>query len=52
VSKKKIKQTMKTEKEQAEKTKELQKLRSDLLKRIIQNEQQRRNPQANVRPRD
>jgi len=44
---KKVKKIMKTEKEQAEKTKELQKLRSDLLKRIIQNEQQRRNPQAN-----
>ena len=44
---KKVKKVMKTEKEQAEKTKELQKLRSDLLKRIIQNEQQRRNPQAN-----
>ena len=49
---KKVKKIMKTEKEQAEKTKELQKLRSDLLKRIIQNEQQRRNSQTNNRQRD
>ena len=34
---------MKTEKERTERTKELQKLRSDLLKRIIQNEKERRN---------
>jgi len=49
---KKVKQKMKTEKEQAEKTKELQKLRNDLLKRIIQNEKQRRDPHSNNRPRD
>ena len=36
---------MKAEKEQAEKNKELQKLRNDLLKRIIQNEKQRRSPE-------
>jgi len=49
---KKVKKAMKTEKEQAEKTKELQKLRSDLLKRIIQNEKQRRNPPPYDKPRD
>ena len=43
---------MKTEKEQAEKAKELQKLRSDLLKRIIQNEEQRRNSQPCDKQRD
>jgi len=43
---KQVKKTMKTEKEQVDKTKELQKLRNDLLQRIIQNEKQRRNPQA------
>lgn len=36
---------MKTEKEKSTKEKELEKLRSDLLKRIVQNEAQRRNTQ-------